>query len=254
MARTRSALVPDPATILLEFSLAPVKPLSAARIRTRQTYRVIRTTQVDPKDPPFSPGDVAAMAARPPGDGFQGTSRKAAKLSLASATMEEFADLKDLLDALPSVATMRAIRPRISTDATSNRVDHEKRAVRIRARLYAASRESDNDFHLIIGREPTQLRRFMTVEISGLPPASSAFRSTLEAARNTFKDFFSPHPLGLPGTSYDFYVPPIPVEIEGSLFFDMNHATGSRPGPQDLRPDMPTIWEIHPVSKITFEP
>jgi hypothetical protein len=43
-------------------------------------------------------------------------------------------------------------------------------------------------------------------------------------------------------------------EIEGSLFFDITHATGGHPGPQDLRPHIPTIWEVHPVTNIVFEP
>jgi hypothetical protein len=50
------------------------------------------------------------------------------------------------------------------------------------------------------------------------------------------------------------YDPPIPIEVEGSLFFDMSHANGQGPGPATLRKDIPTIWEIHPVSKILFEP
>jgi len=58
----------------------------------------------------------------------------------------------------------------------------------------------------------------------------------------------------LPGTSYDFYDPPVPVEVTGSLFFDMSHATGNGPGPQSLRHDIPTIWEIHPIPHILFEP
>ena len=70
-------------------------------------------------------------------------------------------------------------------------------------------------------------------------------------ARDDYKAFFGSN---LPGMSYDFYDPPIPVEIEGSLFFDMSHATGSKPGPSSLRDDIPTIWEIHPISKIVFEP
>ena len=35
---------------------------------------------------------------------------------------------------------------------------------------------------------------------------------------------------------------------------DASHATGSRPGPSKLRPKMPVVWEIHPVTKIVFEP
>ena len=43
--------------------------------------------------------------------------------------------------------------------------------------------------------------------------------------------FFGNQPNGLPGLTYDFYDPPIPLEIDGSLFFDLSHVTGGRPGP-----------------------
>ena len=58
----------------------------------------------------------------------------------------------------------------------------------------------------------------------------------------------------LPGFGYDFYDPPIPIEVEGSLFFDASHARGTPPGPAKLRPHMPRIWEVHPISKIVLEP
>ena len=72
----------------------------------------------------------------------------------------------------------------------------------------------------------------------------------LKAARDKYKAFFGSD---LPGTRYDFYDPPIPVEVEGSLFFDMSHVTGTRPGPASLRSRIPTIWEVHPVTDIVFD-
>jgi hypothetical protein len=111
--------------------------------------------------------------------------------------------------------------------------------------------EGDNDFHLIIGRDPNKAAKYMTAEISGLPPNNSDSFDSLDAARTAYFEFFGD---GLPGTGYDYYDPPIGVEIEGSLFWDATHATGGRPGPQKLRPKMPVVWEIHPVTKIVFEP
>jgi hypothetical protein len=147
---------------------------------------------------------------------------------------------------------MIAHEPAITTKQTSARVSEEKRNVRVRAFLYAASREDDNDFHLIIGRSPKKSpSMYMTVELSGLPPKSSTHFKRLKKARDSYKSFFADN---LPGPTYDFYDPPVPVEVEGSLFFDMSHATGSKPGPNSLRDDIPTIWEIHPISKIVFEP
>jgi hypothetical protein len=147
---------------------------------------------------------------------------------------------------------MKKHKPPITTGADSGRVAEEERNVRLKAFLYAASREADNDFHLILGRDAAEEPHvYMTAEVSGLPPHASASFATLDGARQSFKDFFGND---LPGTTYDFYDPPIPVEVEGSLFFDMSHANGQGPGPASLRADIPTIWEIHPISKITFEP
>jgi hypothetical protein len=55
----------------------------------------------------------------------------------------------------------------------------------------------------------------------------------------------------LPGESYTFY-DPIPVTIEGSLFWDFEHPFPKQVGPQDLRDRIPTCWEIHPITRITF--
>lgn len=220
-------------------------------------YRAIQTNMVDAYEKSASPGGVISLEALateavPKGDSFQGTARKAAKLSIAKAPTEAFDDVKKLIASLTPDAQMKKLKPPITTDAKSNRVGEEKRNVRVRAFLYAASREDDNDFHLIIGRSPKAKEpMYMTMELSGLPPSGSASHAKLKAARKAYKDFFSS---ALPGLSYTVYKPPIPVEIEGSLFFDMSHAKGSKPGPKIYKDDMPTIWEVHPITKIVFEP
>ena len=90
--------------------------------------------------------------------------------------------------------------------------------------LFAASREKDNDFHLIIGSDPDVSPLVcMTMELSGTPLQNSEHFATLKAARDALKAFFAAHPAALPGGdlprfSYDFYDPPIPLELEGSLF------------------------------------
>jgi len=89
----------------------------------------------------------------------------------------------------------------------------------------------------------------MPMELSGLPPDNSPALATLTAARDADKAFFGSD---LPGFTYDFYDPPIPVTIAGSLFFDASHATGTCPGPQSLKSRMPTVWEVHPVTSITL--
>ncbi len=217
-------------------------------------YRIIVTNEVDE----YEEGATAigtldfAFAARAAGDDFEGTARRAAKLSIARADIEEFSDLRELIEALTPDEDMVRRKPRISTGARSGRVAEERRNVRVRAFLYAASREDDNDFHLIIGRHPDDTpEMYMTMELSGLPPKRSASFRQLNAARDAYKAFFGDN---LPGFAYEFPDPPVPVEIEGSLFFDMSHAQGIRPGPKSLKSRMPTIWEVHPITRIVFEP
>lgn len=248
--------LPDPASVLTEFTLTArsgIGPAAAAAPGMGSQYRVIRTLEVDEYEPPVVVSDIVAMSAPrapPPDNKFRGTSRKAAKLSVANADTEAFDDVKKLISTLEAHDAM-VNHPDISTDKTNNRVEEERRNVKVAAFLYAASREDDNDYHLIIGRDPSKSAKYLTVEISGLPSSSSTHFSKLNGARDAYFEFFGD---GLPGTSYDFYDPPIPVEIEGSLFFDMSHATGGRPGPSKLRPKMPVVWEIHPVTAIVFEP
>ena len=257
----RRAGLPDSASIVGVVGFTPsegTRPLALASESTESApaakYRMILTNEVDAYEKKPKQGEILAemFTAQATSDSFAGTSRKAAKLSIANAKMETFSDLRDLLASLPSVEVMRKRKPQIKTDATSNRVTEEKRNVRVRAFLYAHSREDDNDFHLIIGRDPEKTpEMYMTMELSGLPPSSSASFSKLKAARNAYKKFFGS---ALPGAKYVFPDPPVPVLIEGSLFFDQTHAKGSRPGPQSLRNKMPTVWEVHPISKMKLEP
>ncbi|MGH9382818.1 MAG: hypothetical protein ACRD2N_00780 [Vicinamibacterales bacterium] len=253
----------------LRTGMPALDSIQSAAVTLRGTYRVIRTTEVDAyeKSPLVldlmnllrAKGVISATvlesiltAKATTGDGFKGAARKAAKTSIADAAMESFSDLKDLVSSLTPDDEMIDRTPKIGVGAGSRRVSEEKRNVRVPAFLYAASRENDNDFHLIIGRDPeASTELYMTMELSGLPSNSAAAFQKLKGARNAYKTFFGSE---LPGFTYDFYDPPIPVAIEGSLFFDMNHATGTRPGPQSLKSRMPTIWEVHPISKITLGP
>jgi hypothetical protein len=232
--------------------------LSASMIESAAApkYRIIETNELDEYEKAATSPEAAALAeaAPPTGDKFKGTARKAAKLSIAKAKTEKFNDLRSLIKSLTPDDEMREHDPPIKTDAKSNRVAEEKRNVRVPAFIYAASREDDNDFHLIIGRDPDKTpEMYMTMELSGLPPSSNASFKKLKAARDAFKKFFDENLGGnLPGLKYAYYDPPISVEIEGSLFFDMSHAKGSAPGPKSLKSRMPTIWEVHPITKITF--
>ena len=243
---------PSPRTVVERRTLNPNRRPGISADAAKPTYEIIRTTQVDEYDDPVSNAEALAapVAMAATGNAFQGTARKSAKLSISKKRVEKFDDVKALIDTLPEHEDMVKHKLKITTASTSKRVIEEDRNVRVTAWIYAASREDDNDFHLIVGRVPTKARTFITMEISGLPPANAASRAKLEKVRDTYMDFFTDPP----GTGYDFYKPPIPVEIGGSLFFEMSHAKGGRTGPQDLRPDMPVVWEVHPVTDLVFEP
>lgn len=263
---------------------APINPLRAGMpaldsIHSTETfsprrkgpkYQIIHTTEVDTyENSPAAqklrkvlPGNKApslvALAAavkakaKAPGDNFAGKDRKAAKLSVGTGTVKSVASVAALVATLPSIDAMLNHKPTITTAPTSGRVVEEQRNVSLSAFLYASSRENDNDFHLIVGGDPNKTPEvYMTMEVSGLPPQSFPSFQALNAARDSFKKFFGAK---LPGSTYDYYHPPIPIKIKGSLFFDRTHAKGQRPGPPSLKSRMPTVWEVHPLTSITLGP
>src|SRR5207249_469698 len=132
----------------------------------------------------------------------------------------------------------------------------EKRNVRVRAFIYAYSKESDNDYHVIIGDPPgTPNLRYMNVEISGLPTDDDAPTATtkqkLTSARAEFKSFFN---LGNPGDTNGYRRPNPPVEVivTGSTFWDAEHPPPHTVGPTTSKPK--SAWELHPITLIEFEP
>src|SRR5437879_5649472 len=231
------------------------------------TYRILKTTEVDSyettptaqaltkalrgKQAPAPAAIAAAARPKPPGgENFVGTARRVAKLSIAAAPTEKFNDVSKLIASLPPVDTM--VKLNIPTAADSDRVKQEKRNIHVTGFLYAASREADNDFHLIVGRDlKAAPEMYMTMEVSGLPPAKSPAFGSLNTARTAYEKFFGKNLLG---AGYHFYHPPIPIQIDGSLFFDATHSTAQAPGPPSFKSRMPTIWEVHPISNIKLGP
>jgi hypothetical protein len=249
MADDKSYL-PDSTRVLqtITFHQAAFTAAAAAPSVPAPTFRILRTNELDPYEKAKPQTFIAASAAAPlvEDDSFGGTDRRKAKLSIADAKVEKFADLSDLLDSLVKDATMANHKPKITRAPTSDRVAEEKRNVSVDVWLYAASRENDNDFHIIVGRDPEDsTRRYMNAEVSGLPPANSNSRAKLAATRKSFQAIVQQQ---TPGLGYDFYDPPIAITVQGSLFFDVTHATGSKPGPASAKPK--TVWEIHPITSM----
>lgn len=112
-----------------------------------RSYTILRTTEIDgyelEKAAAAGLPAPGLLAAVPPGDNFKGTARKAAKLPIATASVESFNDLANLIKSLPVDSAMVSLHPPIKTTSTSNRVSKEKRNVRVKAFLYATSREAD---------------------------------------------------------------------------------------------------------------
>jgi len=236
------SFLPDQKDVVKVLNIPPA-PAPAGGAAT-PAFRILRTNLLDPYEKPIPKAEIEAspLTAAAAGDDFAGTDRKAAKISISDAYMEPFDDLSDLVKSLTSDAKM--VKLKIPLGPDSDRVQEEERNVHVDVWLYAASRENDNDFHTILGRDPdTTPRLFMNAEVSGLPPGGDA-RQTLKDVRDALEAIVQQ----TPGLGYDFYDPPIPITVEGSLFFDATHAKGGKPGPAKVKPK--SIWEIHPVTTL----
>jgi hypothetical protein len=196
------------------------------------------------------------------GDTFAGHYRLAVKTAIFRdaagqiAPAEPVADIPTLIGSLPHDPDMLAKYPELKVDAmatpevkeavTPFRVAEEQRNVTIPAWIWYVHRETDNDFHVIVGSsaDPTAVT-YMNVEVSGLPadPSDPNF-TALQGARAQLTALVG-HDPGTDG--YEKLPSPVPVTITGSLLFDGDHRPGEV-GPVGHRPL--TTWEIHPVITI----
>lgn len=181
---------------------------------------------------------------------FAGSMRKAAKTSTPpSSAYQPFTKISDIFsvyhlpgdDQMPSQVTRSS--PRIAIE--------KKGVVLNNVYLYAFTRESDNDYHLIVGDAPTRTTAtLMNMEISGLPTPDN---SALDKARAAFVAGLNLNDQ----TCLSGYVVlmdnPIPIHIEGPVFYDIDHKPGTIgpvKGSVSLRPK--TSWEIHPITKFAL--
>jgi hypothetical protein len=138
----------------------------------------------------------------------------------------------------------------ITRAPNSGRTSEEQHNVTVGAYIYAVSKESDNDFHLIVGdKNCADGGCFINVEVSGLPQQQGDPNFlALSAVRTKFLTFLGQHQ---PSRGYQKFAPPIAVTLTGSIFFDVDHPAGAV-GPAGLKPS--SAWEIHPLTDIVFEP
>jgi len=179
-------------------------------------------------------------------DNFDGSNRLQAKISISPASMESFNTLTTLVNSLEDADIVAAAIP----NSNSLRIPDEDRNVWVKkAWLYCYSRQTDEDFHVIIGntRKQTASTKFFNVEISGLPPSGSASLPLLRAARDSF---FRKATENLCSSGYFCYLNPVRIEVKGSLFYDKQHHHGLH-GTGTKRP--PDAWEIHPVTFLNYK-
>lgn len=241
----------QPPAVAPSATLAPATAPQAIHAPSGRTYRVIPTSEEETYE------TTGAGAAEAPSctkwgsaaaDVFDGCARRAPKttmLATSDAPAESFGDISALKATLQADNDMIHHSPLITHDADSERVTEELRNVTVDAYLFAVTKESDRDFHLIVGDEGcNQHKCFMNAEVSALPKTTSA-RAPFETVRESLVDMFGEEPSG----SYWQIDPPAPVHLEGTLFYDLDHKPG-QVGPSWAKPD--TSWEIHPVSELAL--
>jgi hypothetical protein len=182
-------------------------------------------------------------------DIFNGSFRLEAKTSYAKAHKEKTTTIEPLLNKLASDAEMSQQHHELVAKDPNHqnhqpRIAGEKRNVTVKAWLYWVGKQSDNDYHLILGdtSEFSSGTLFMNAEISGLPPAHPTqqpfvkLRSTIRGLLTTRENVKG------------FFVQPVLVRIGGSILWDGEHRNPHNVGPkkpEDLRPKK--AWEIHPI-------
>jgi hypothetical protein len=213
-------------------------------------YKVTETNQVDEVEQAERVSEPlrSLSPTTSAGDVFAGTHRRDPKTSVATGGLKSFSTISELRASFPTDQFMKGLR--IPEAPDSERRDQEQYNVSVDGYIYAASKEIDNDFHLIVGdKDCASGQCLINVEVSGLPqdPSESSY-PTLSAVRAKFLTYFNNQQ---PSKSYKKFDPPIAVALTGSVFFDVDHPAGAV-GPTGLKPS--SAWEIHPLIDITFEP
>ena len=215
------------------------------------------------KHPAGSTAQSNGSAATEP---FAGAYRAVPKTSIARngttlAPVTDYSDLHSLLVTLPKDAAVRSKYPGLRKGVQpgpTQREPEEIKNVRIKSCWLASAKherqlvngvsKGDNDFHVIVTNSPTDFSEVMNAEISGLPAKTGSDFNKLRDVRALFLSFFTSTPSSI---SFARINPPKHVTLEGSLYFDGDHNAGGKtdPGPAWAKPQ--SVWEIHPIYKIT---
>jgi hypothetical protein len=192
-------------------------------------------------------GATPAAARGPASEIFPPTSYRAvAKTSFAAGAARNFTSIPALFGPLPTDAAMTQQFPALvrRTGNTSPRVELEKRNVKVPAWIYWIARETDHDFHIILGSTSQfgTATVFMNSEVSGLP-SDNPTRSPFPQRRTGIRAILANHE-----NANGLFVTPVPVTVTGSLFWDGEHRSPNTVGPEGLQPSK--AWEIHPIKQL----
>lgn len=231
-------------------AVAKVGPQHVQPLQKPRVIALVADTGFQEKFVEGGPSLTGKAKAKNDGITFAGTPRKACKISIVSAPLEN-QDLSQLISwCRQHDAEMRDHTPPITATANSNRVSEEDRNVSVDGWIHYAKKEADNDYHVLLGTSKNvNQAQLMNIEISGLPPHDSKAFDALKGVRDDFENLFE---LVLPkmrGSKFP-QITPTHVRVTGSMFYDIDHPAGAV-GPTGHRPK--SSWEIHPVTKISAE-
>ena len=190
---------------------------------------------------------------------FDGSKRKEAKTVISGSNNTTYSSLnilfRDFVDHHPDSGMKSLVAN------NQARIAEENKNVTINsAYLFCFSKESDEDFHLVIGTKRNKNaanNRFFIVEISGLPHPGSTSYSALDLAHQNFFSLIGDTYCN--GSGYFWFDngnQPLRIKLKGSLYWDTEHwsTTHNAPyahGPSEVQSRLTTVWEIHPVTFIT---
>src|ERR1700722_8095980 len=133
-----------------------------------EKYRVTQTTQVDEVEATEPVATPLKTVSPSSGDIFAGTDRRDPKTSVATGGLKSFSTIAELRSSFPKDSFMKGLG--ITRAPDSDRTTQEQYNVAVPGYIFAASKESDNDFHLIVGDKDCAAGDcFINVEVSGLP-------------------------------------------------------------------------------------
>ena len=187
---------------------------------------------------------------------FDGKRRADAKTTISTGTLKIYRTVRHFLTAFADLhpdADMPAI-----IDGSSGRVPLEDFNATIKkAWLFCYAKESDEDFHLVIGNTRNinaSGNRFIIVEVGGLPKTGEA-RANLAQVQKDFFDIIGGVVCSGGYIWFNKGKDPIPITVSGSIYWDTEHWSKAhneigKHGPDTLKPRLTTVWEIHPITAI----